>query len=606
MCGISGYVGHKNASEVVTEALERLSYRGYDSAGICISEDSGLRAIKAAGKIEVLKNLLKKQPLPFTKCAIGHTRWATHGAVNDRNSHPHGTKSVMLVHNGIIENYLLIKEKLTAFGYTFKSETDTECAALLLDYNYSKLRDPISALRKTADKLQGSFAFAVMFADIKDTVFALRRESPLLIGIDGCETHIASDIPAFLPFTKKYFRLEDGEIAKITPLGVKVYGKSGDEIVKTTESASFDEASTQKNGFKHYMRKEIDEECDIVTRLIDIYTSKNGAVNFPELDENKLKGVKKITVVGCGTAYHAGLYLKFVLELVGGIEVDCEIASELRYSKKKIGKDDLLIFISQSGETADTLSCLRMAKNVGAYTVGIVNVKGSAIASEADAVIYTHAGVEIAVASTKAYTAQCTVCALFSVYVSQISGGVSENDAKKHIDEIKKLPTLINTAIKSEELIYEAAKEIKNASNLFFIGRQSDYIAALEGSLKLKEISYIHSECYPAGELKHGTISLITEGTPVIVLMCEKRMRAKTLSNLKEVSARGAKTIVVCPLDTDVASVADVVIGVPDTESLVAPIALGTTLQLLSYHTATLRGTDVDQPRNLAKSVTVE
>lgn len=607
MCGISGYVGQKNASAVVIEALERLSYRGYDSAGICIFENSGLKTVKSAGKIDVLKNCLEKTPLPIAKCAIGHTRWATHGAVNDENSHPHGTENVMLVHNGIIENYLIIKEKLTAFGYTFKSETDTECAALLLDYNYSRLRDPFAALRKTADKLQGTFAFTVMFSDIKDTVFALRRESPLLIGIDGCETHIASDIPAFLPFTNKYFRLEDGEIAQIDSFGVKVYDKSGEEVAKIPESASFDEMSTQKNGFKHYMRKEIDEESEIVARLINFYTSKNGTVSFSELDEKRLKDAKKITVVGCGTAYHAGLYLKFLLESKGGIEVDCEIASELRYSKKKIGKEDVLIFISQSGETADTLSCLRMATGGGAYTVGIVNVKGSAIASEADAVIYTHAGVEIAVASTKAYTAQCTVCALFSVYVSQILGQSSENDAKKQIDEIKKLPALINSAIEDEELIYEAAKEIKEADNLFFIGRQSDYIAALEGSLKLKEISYIHSECYPAGELKHGTISLITEGTPVIVLMCEKRMRAKTLSNLKEVSARGAKTVAVCPLDTDVAAVADIVIGVPDTESsFVAPIALATTLQLLSYHTAILRGADVDQPRNLAKSVTVE
>ncbi len=608
MCGISGYVGNKNASEVVLGALEKLSYRGYDSAGISVLTD-GIPKIateKCKGRISALRQRVSENPLPPSSAAIGHTRWATHGAVTDANSHPHGTDKVTLVHNGIIENHRLIKERLTALGYTFKSETDTECAALLADYFYSKLGEPLSALRETASGLQGSFALAVMFADVPNTVFAMRKESPLLIGLGDGETFIASDIPAFLSCTKKYFRLADYEIAKIDLSGVRVYNKRLEEVSRSAETASFDEAAAEKGGFEHFMRKEISEEVAIVTRLYSIFTDGNGLPQIPKLDTERIKNSRRITVVGCGTAYHAGLYLRFLLRKLARTDADCEIASEFRYSGPLLDKSDTVIFISQSGETADTLSCLRMAKAAGAYTVGIVNAVGSSLASEADTAIYTYAGMEIAVASTKAYTAQCTVAVALAVHIARILGKISDEKAKGYALDIKKLPELIGSSIGQEDIIKDAAREISDAEHIFFIGRQADYIAALEGSLKLKEISYIHSECYPAGELKHGTISLITESTPVIALISDRKMKKKTLSNLKEVAARGAKTVAVSPLDEDVAAVADVIISIPYSESIVTPIAIGSTLQLLAYHAAKKRGSDIDQPRNLAKSVTVE
>lgn len=604
MCGIIGYVGYRNAQDVALAALEKLSYRGYDSAGICVYA-KGLKTEKAAGKIGVLKERLKASPLPESHTGIGHTRWATHGGVSDRNSHPHGNGRVRIVHNGIIENYLILKQKLTAFGYTFSSETDTEVAALLIDYFYGKLADPLAALREAADKLKGSFALCVMFADVPDTIFALRRESPLLVGIGKDETFVASDIPAFLSYTNRYFRLAEGEIAVVTREKTAVYDRHGKEVKRNLQIATFDAESAERGGYAHFMRKEISEEKSIVTHLTSLYLDQHGFPFFRP-DTARLHEIRHITIVGCGTAYHAGLYAKYLIEKLARVRCDCEVASEFRYADPILGKDDLCIFISQSGETADTISSLRMAKEKGATTIGIVNVVGSTIASEVDSVFYTYAGVEIAVASTKAYTAQCSLLALFALFLARTLGKISDEETKSLMKEFRKVPDLIGKAIDSEETLVEVAAEIRDAEDLFFIGRGADYPASLEASLKLKEISYIHSESYPAGELKHGTISLITEKTPVIALFGERTMREKMLGNLKEVAARGAKTVAVCPSNDTVASVADILIDLPDEESLFSPIVEATLLQLLAYHTAALRGCDIDQPRNLAKSVTVE
>lgn len=604
MCGIIGYTGYKNASEVALTALEKLSYRGYDSAGICVYA-KGLKTEKAAGKIGVLRERLALSPLPASHTGIGHTRWATHGGVSDTNSHPHGNARVQIVHNGIIENYLILKQKLTAFGYTFVSETDSEVAALFIDYFYEKLGDPVAALREVADKLKGSFALCVMFADVPDTIYALRRESPLLVGIGKDETFISSDIPAFLSYTNRYFRLAEGEIAVVTREKTTVYDRRGKEVRRNLQIAAFDAESAERGGYAHFMRKEIAEEKNIVAHLTSLYLDAHGFPAFG-LDRERLLKVRHITLVGCGTAYHAGLYAKYLIEKLARVRCECVVASEFRYADPILEEGDLCLFISQSGETADTISSLRMAKEKGAFTVGIVNVVGSTVATEVDSVFYTYAGVEIAVASTKAYTAQCSLLALFALFFARAVGKLSDEETKSLMKEFKKVPDLIGKAIESEETLSEVAAEIRDAQDLFFLGRGFDYAAALEASLKLKEITYIHSESYPAGELKHGTISLITEKTPVIALFGERAMREKMLANLKEVAARGAKTIAVCPSSDAVASVADILIDLPDEEGLFLPIAEATLMQLLAYHTAALRGCDIDQPRNLAKSVTVE
>lgn len=604
MCGIAGYVGKRDAVGVITEALKKLSYRGYDSAGIATV--SGLiKTVKCAGKIECLEEKLKETPLPSVNMGIGHTRWATHGAVTDENSHPHGTADVTIVHNGIIENYLLLKQKLISFGYTFKSETDSEVGALLIDYFYKKTHDPMTALREATGKFHGSYAIAAIFKDYPNTIFTVRRESPILVGVGADEIFVASDIPAFLSYTKRYFRLGDGEIAKITPDGFQVFDRRGDEVKKNLQHAPFDAESAEKGGFSHFMRKEISEESGIVSRLISMYSDGHG-LPFFDLNPDIVNNTSHITIIGCGTAYHAGLYLKYLLEKLAKIRTECHIASEFRYTEPLFDKDELVIVISQSGETADTLSCLRAVKALGVRVLGIVNVVGSAIATEADEVIYTHAGVEIAVASTKAYTAQCTVAALLATYFASARSAIEKSAVRDLSLEIKKLPDAIMHAIRSEDAIIEVAEEIKDAENLFFIGRRADHIAAIEGSLKLKEISYIHSEAYPAGELKHGTISLITDKTPVVALFGDREMIPKMLSNLKEAASRGAKSIAISSPNKDIAEVADIMVDMPRVGELFFPIAMASMLQLLAYHTALKRGCDVDQPRNLAKSVTVE
>ena len=603
MCGIIGYIGERDAVGVAVDALERLSYRGYDSAGIATGSGA-LTSRKAAGKIDALKKLLSDSPLPASKSAIGHTRWATHGAVNDKNSHPHGNENVLIVHNGIIENYLLLKARLTALGYNFTSDTDSEAAALLIDYEYKRCGDKHTAIAAACESLRGSYAILAMFADSPDEIWCIRHESPLLIGFGDDEYFISSDIPAFLSYTNRYFRLSEGEIAKITKSGVEVFLTNGEKIEKSVEVAAFNAEDAKKCGFSHFMRKEISDEPEIISKLTKIY-GKDGLPSL-SLDNISAENTSHISIVGCGTAYHAGLYGKTVIEGLTGIRCDACVASEFRYSNPVIDEGELVIFISQSGETADTLSSLRMVKSMGAKSLGIVNTVGSSIASEADSTLYIHAGVEIAVASTKAYVAQCVLLAIFALDFAIKRGKITKNEAKSLFTEIENLKSVIESAVELEENIELVAKELFPSDNLFFIGRRYDYIAAIEGSLKLKEISYIHSEAYAAGELKHGTISLVTDKTPVIALFGDEELLEKTVSNLKEVSARGAKTVAIASSLEKIAEVADIVINLPKTNPMLSPIPMAVILQLLAYHIANMRGCDIDQPRNLAKSVTVE
>ena len=603
MCGIAGYAGKKCGVGIVVDSLKKLSYRGYDSAGISAFMDGDIKTKKCAGRIENLEELLSRGERLTANACIGHTRWATHGCVSDQNSHPHGSDLVSIVHNGIIENYQALKEALLSEGYTFKSETDTEVGALLLDKIYRRLGDPKAALAEVSSMLHGSFAIAAMFRDVPDKIFAVRKESPLMVGVSDEGTFIASDIPAFLQHTRKYFRLGEGEIVEATPNGYKAYDKDGNEVKKELQTAPFDIESAKKEGFDHFMRKEISDEPGIVSRLISIYTDESGMPKF-NISEDIVKNTSHITIVGCGTAYHAGLYFKYILEKISNVRADVHIASEFRYSLPRFSEGELVIFISQSGETADTISSLKAVKAKGIKTLGIVNVVGSTIATLTDEVVYTYAGLEISVASTKAYTAQCTVSALLALNFAK-RDEENASDVCEICEEIKNLPTVIESIIENEDKIVYVSDAIHTAENLFFIGRRADYIAALEGSLKLKEISYIHSECYPAGELKHGTISLVTDKTPVVSLFGDTELIPKMVSNLKEVSSRGAITVGIAANESGIVG-CDYLIELPKIKTALFPITCATALQLFAYHVARARGCDIDMPRNLAKSVTVE
>ena len=603
MCGIAGYAGKKCGVGIVVDSLKKLSYRGYDSAGISAFMDGDIKTKKCAGRIENLEELLSRGERLTANACIGHTRWATHGCVSDQNSHPHGSDLVSIVHNGIIENYQALKEALLSEGYTFKSETDTEVGALLLDKIYRRLGDPKAALAEVSSMLHGSFAIAAMFRDVPDKIFAVRKESPLMVGVSDEGTFIASDIPAFLQHTRKYFRLGEGEIVEATPNGYKAYDKDGNEVKKELQTAPFDIESAKKEGFDHFMRKEISDEPGIVSRLISIYTDESGMPKF-NISEDIVKNTSHITIVGCGTAYHAGLYFKYILEKISNVRADVHIASEFRYSLPRFSEGELVIFISQSGETADTISSLKAVKAKGIKTLGIVNVVGSTIATLTDEVVYTYAGLEISVASTKAYTAQCTVSALLALNFAK-RDEENASDVSEICEEIKNLPTVIESIIENEDKIVYVSDAIHTAENLFFIGRRADYIAALEGSLKLKEISYIHSECYPAGELKHGTISLVTDKTPVVSLFGDTELIPKMVSNLKEVSSRGAITVGIAANESGIVG-CDYLIELPKIKTALFPITCATALQLFAYHVARARGCDIDMPRNLAKSVTVE
>ncbi len=608
MCGIIGYTGKRDAREVALTALYSLEYRGYDSAGItAVDEEGRLCTVKSVGKIKALEEKLRSERSFLSHTAIGHTRWATHGAPTDYNSHPHGTERVMLVHNGIIENYASLKSELLEKGYTFRSETDTEVAAVLLDSLYTG--DPLAAIREMTNRVRGSFAFGILFADRPGELYAARSGSPLIIGVGEGESFIASDITAILRYTKNYVSLDEGRVALITADKVDIFDKRNDKIDYKIDTAHWDVHAAERGGYPHFMKKEIFEEPEAVRktlspRLLD------GMPDFSDegLDTERIARAKKITLVACGTAMHAAYLGKLFFEKYARVPASVEIASEFRYASPIVGEGDIIIAVSQSGETADTLAALRLAKEKGAYAIGIVNAVGSSIAREVDTVLYTWAGPEIAVASTKAYTVQGALFYLLSLALARVRGTLNDTEIRRLASlGYHDLPNAISTVLEREEEIRKEAEKLKDVKDLFFIGRCADYYGALEASLKLKEISYIHSEAYAAGELKHGTISLIEEGTRVVALSSVKALEEKMCSNIKEVTARGAGVFSVVSHDATVFdAVSEGIFRLPALAEDVAMIAMATVLQLYAYHAAVERGCSVDQPRNLAKSVTVE
>ena len=608
MCGIVGYVGKNDCSEVLVSALSKLEYRGYDSAGIAVFEDGNVNVIKAEGRLKNLEGKMQDENFPKGSAGIGHTRWATHGKPSDINSHPHiGGEYVTLVHNGIIENYRELKEMLQAKGREFYSETDTEVVAKLLDFNYEG--DPVKAIEKTLAEVTGSFALGILFKDIPNVIYAVRRGSPLIVGIKGEEGFIASDVPAIIKYTKDYYLLEHDEIARIAEGDISFTDLKGNPIDKELKTADWDMDAAEKGGYEHYMLKEINEQPDAVRKTV----APRVFHGMPSLEEcgittENLKDIKQVFIVACGTAMHAGMVGKYAIEKLARVPVNVDIASEFRYRAPLVGEGDLVIIISQSGETADSLEAHRVSKALGAKVMGVVNAKGSSIARESDMLVYTHAGPEIAVASTKAYMVQIAVMYLLSFELAFAKGKISEDECKRLTAELMAMPERIADIIKSvDEISKEAAKELIKAESLLYIGRGFDYALSMEGSLKLKEISYIHSECYAAGELKHGTISLITEGMPVIAVATQSDLFDKTISNIKEVKARGARVLLVCGEGFEVGEdVADEVIRVPMCEEMLMPMSAIVPLQLVAYYSSVLRGNDVDKPRNLAKSVTVE
>ena len=610
MCGIIGYAGAKDTVKVLLDGLETLEYRGYDSAGIALHTNSGIMTVKTKGKLAALAEKMKEVGRVQSACGIGHTRWATHGEPSDKNSHPHSTDNLALVHNGIIENYAELAAVLSANGYSFLSETDTEVAAKLIDMLYLKHKDPLKAIFEASQIIHGSYAFGIIFKDFGGTIFSIRKDSPLIVSDCDSGGIIASDIPAILAHTKKYYRLDEGVVAKISHDGVRFFNKELNEIEQKAEVINWDLEQAQKGGFPHFMIKEIHEEPDAVRKtLAPRIKDQLPYFDVEALGTDFINKFESIHIVACGTAMHAGLVGKAVIEKLARVPVAVEIASEFRYRDPILRKNDLVILISQSGETADTLAALRHAKSKGVYTLAIVNVIGSSVAREADSVMYTRAGPEIAVASTKAYTVQCALLYLLAVRLAEARKKLSEKESKKLCsDMLNEIPASIERALKLEEKIKASAKRLAEAELLFFIGRGIDYQIAVEASLKLKEISYIHSEAYAAGELKHGTISLITNGTPVIAIVTDKKLCEKMISGIREVKARGAWVLAVCSesLSNSQEIPCDDMIVIPDTLDDLQFFPTATALQLLAYSVSAEKGLDVDKPRNLAKSVTVE
>lgn len=597
MCGIVGYIGKENAVEVLINGLEKLEYRGYDSAGIAFLTDD-IKILKNTGKIKNLKNKVNLDEK--STLGIGHTRWATHGEANETNAHPHQVGKITLVHNGIIENYEKIKKELTNKGYTFKTETDSEVGCALLDFLYQKNQDMIQSIEEFKTIVKGSYALGIICSDDKDTLYAIKNASPLIIGVGDKENFIASDVPAILKYTNKYITLDDLEFAKITKDKIECYNKKNKVIEKDIKMFSGDAMDIEKNGYEHFMLKEIHEEPSVIKKTFDKYIDNNKIDDkIPDLSK-----YKKITIVACGSAYHAGLIGKNLIENYANVPVDVEIASEYRYKKHFFDKKELVIVVSQSGETADTLASLKLAKENKIDTLGIINVKESSIARESDIVLYTEAGNEIAVATTKAYSAQVALLSLISLTIANKNKLLNKDEKIEILKEIKLLPNKIEQLINTDNY-QKIAEEIYKDNDIFFLGRGIDYAIALEGSLKLKEISYIHSEAYAAGELKHGTISLIDKGTPVIAIITDNNIKDKTISNVKEVKARGAKTILISNENLD-NSCFDKKVIIPNTHPLLQPLLTVIPLQLIAYEVAKLRNCDIDKPKNLAKSVTVE
>ncbi len=613
MCGIVGYTGPKDCVSILVEGLRKLEYRGYDSAGIAvIDENTGkIEVRRCQGKISKLSELLEKSPVS-AKVGIGHTRWATHGKPSEENAHPHKAGNVAVVHNGIIENYLVLKESLEAEGRVFCSQTDTEVAAHLVNHYLDKGCEYIEAILKSLRDIEGAFAFVFINEQYPDLLVAARKESPLLFGLggDSKEYFVASDVPAILSHTRKVIFLDDGEIAVVNADGYKVLDFSGNEVTKQVTHIDWSPVMAEKSGYKHFMLKEIFEQPRAV---VDTFRTRvepeTGEINLSEtgISEDLLKSIDKIVIVACGTSYHAALVGKFMIEEMARLPVEVDLASEFKYRDPIVNDRTLLILISQSGETADTLAALKEGKAKGAHCFSIVNVVGSSLVRQSDGVLYTHAGPEISVASTKAFTTQITALYLFSLHLATVLGRISEKDARKLVDDLVHLRGKMEQALKQDGVIQGIAKDYMHANDFLYLGRGINYPIALEGALKLKEISYIHAEGYPAGEMKHGPIALIDENIPVVVLITRNETYDKIMNNIEEVKARSGKVIAVAEKpDDDLLKKADAVIEIPSTNKFLMPIVSAIPMQLLAYHIAVLRGTDVDQPRNLAKSVTVE
>ena len=640
MCGIVGYVGKRNAQDVLLDGLEKLEYRGYDSAGVALALDGGIcvvkskgrltalrekleyrgydsagvalaleggiRVVKSKGRLAELRKRLAVEALARSGCGIGHTRWATHGEPSDVNSHPHSTPRVSIVHNGIIENYGVLKERLMAKGYTFESETDTEVLVKLIDSCYEG--EPLKALRAALAMVRGSYALAVLFRDFPDTLFAVKRESPLIVGWGEEENFIASDIPALLKYTRRYSVLEEGDMAVVNADGIRFYNEFAEPVEREVLTANWDQEAAEKGGYPHFMLKEINEQPAAITATVSPRV-ENGLpdLRIPELTDERLRRIGTVHLVGCGTAMHAGMVGKAAIEALARVPAQVEIASEFRYRNPILRPEDLVIIISQSGETSDTLAALKLAKSRGVPVLAIVNVVGSSIARAADYVMYTYAGPEIAVASTKAYMVQMCVLYLFALRLAYARGMQTDAEIRRLTAELLRAGEVIKPRLADCEQIKYLASRFVNTQSCFFIGRGFDYSLSLEGSLKLKEISYVHSDAYAAGELKHGTISLVTDGVPVIALATQKQVYEKTISNAKETKSRGAKVLLFTTRDAVVPDgVADYVVRLDDYDDLLMPLQLIVPLQLFAYYMAVLRGCDVDKPRNLAKSVTVE
>ena len=606
MCGIVGYVGKRNAQDVLLDGLEKLEYRGYDSAGVALALEGGIRVVKSKGRLAELRKRLAVEALARSGCGIGHTRWATHGEPSDVNSHPHSTPRVSIVHNGIIENYGVLKERLMAKGYTFESETDTEVLVKLIDSCYEG--EPLKALRAALAMVRGSYALAVLFRDFPDTLFAVKRESPLIVGWGEEENFIASDIPALLKYTRRYSVLEEGDMAVVNADGIRFYNEFAESVEREVLTANWDQEAAEKGGYPHFMLKEINEQPAAITATVSPRV-ENGLpdLRVPELTDERLRRIGTVHLVGCGTAMHAGMVGKAAIEALARVPAQVEIASEFRYRNPILRPEDLVIIISQSGETSDTLAALKLAKSRGVPVLAIVNVVGSSIARAADYVMYTYAGPEIAVASTKAYMVQMCVLYLFALRLAYARGMQTDAEIRRLTAELLRAGEVIKPRLADCEQIKYLASRFVNTQSCFFIGRGFDYSLSLEGSLKLKEISYVHSDAYAAGELKHGTISLVTDGVPVIALATQKQVYEKTISNAKETKSRGAKVLLFTTRDAAVPDgVADYVVRLDDYDDLLMPLQLIVPLQLFAYYMAVLRGCDVDKPRNLAKSVTVE
>ena len=608
MCGIVGYIGTHQAAPVLLDGLAKLEYRGYDSAGIAVYDGEKIRMEKVVGRLKVLEELTQDgATLPGT-VGIGHTRWATHGVPSDLNAHPHFNHdhSIVVVHNGIIENYLKLKKKLAGKGYEFLSETDTEVIAHMLDYYYKG--DPLDAISKVMHRMEGSYGLGIMFRDHPDEVYAVRKDSPLIVGTSPEGNLIASDVPAVLKYTRDVYYLENEEIVKLTRDGLHFYNIDEEELEKEATHIDWDMNAAEKGGYEHFMLKEMHEQPKAVKDTLTPRI-KNGDVVIEELGmtDEEIRAIRKIFIVACGSAYHTGVTAKYVFEKLARIPVEVDLASEFRYRDPILPENTLVVIVSQSGETADTLAALRLAKEKGVRTLGIVNVVGSSIAREADNVMYTWAGPEIAVATTKAYSTQLIAQYLLAMKFAKVRGTVSQNDFDAMIQSLERLPEQISLLLSHKENVQRFANRYLAAEHVFFIGRGIDYAISMEGSLKLKEISYIHSEAYAAGELKHGTISLIEDGRLVVAVLTQPELYKKTISNIQEVKTRGAFVMAVTTVgNTEVEKVADYVVYLPETNPIFANSLAIIPLQLFGYYVSIGRGLDVDKPRNLAKSVTVE